>query len=121
MSSALALSQLLEKKKENTKSRKRPYALVFGDDDNPLYRPRFMTLDEAYQVPSKAIRDELVKLYFLRFHPFCPVVDEFDFMEVYDQVETDEQLKKKVDLTLFQAMMFVAIGVGTPSGETCCH
>jgi hypothetical protein len=34
--------------------------------------------------------------------------------KVYDQVETDEQLKKKVDLTLFQAMMFVAIGVGAP-------
>lgn len=121
MSSALALSQLLEKKKETMKSKKRSYAAVFGDDDNVLYRPRFMTLDEACRVPSKAIRDELVKLYFLRFHPFCPAVDEFDFMEVYDRIETDEQLKKKVDLALFQAMMFVAIGVGTPHGEMYCR
>ena len=71
-----------------------------------------MTFTEACQVPSKAVRDELIKLYFLRFHPFCPAVDEFDFMEVYDQCETDEILKMKVDLTLFQTMMFVAIGVG---------
>jgi hypothetical protein len=111
MSSALALSQLLEKKKESKKSGKRPYALAFDDEDNPLHRPTFMTFGEACQVPPKAIRDELVKLYFLRFHPFCPSVDEFDFMEVYDQVETEEQLRKKVDLTLFQAMMFVASGV----------
>jgi hypothetical protein len=39
MPSALAISRLLEKKKENTKSRERSYALVFGDDDNPLHRP----------------------------------------------------------------------------------
>lgn len=71
-----------------------------------------MTVEEACRVPHKAVRDELVKLYFQYFHPFCPVVDEYDFMQVYDKIEDDEQLGKKIELPLFQAMMFVAFGVG---------
>lgn len=106
MSSAIALSKELHQKKG-----KRSHSAAFGDDDNPVHRPRFVSIEEASQVPGKAVRDELVKLYFQHFHPFCPVVDEFDFMEVYDGIENDEQLKKRVELPLFQAMMFVAIGV----------
>jgi hypothetical protein len=71
-----------------------------------------MTVDDACRVPPKALRDELVKLYFQYFHPFCPIVDEYDFMQVYDKIEDDEQLGKKIELPLFQAMMFVAFGVG---------
>ena len=107
MTSAIALSKELYEKKG-----KRSYSAAFGSDDvNPIYRPRFMSIEEASQVPSKPVRDELVKLYFQHFHPFCPVVDEFDFMEIYEGIENEEELKKRVDLSLFQAMMFVAIGV----------
>jgi len=105
MTTAIALSRKLKK------SGKRSHSIAFGYEDNPVHRPRFMSHDEACQVPDKPMRDELVKLYFEYFHPFCPVVDEFDFMELYDTIEDEEQLKKKVELPLFQAMMFVAIGV----------
>lgn len=71
-----------------------------------------MTVDDACRIPHKSVRDELVKLYFQYFHPFCPVVDEYDFMQIYDKIEDDEQLGKKIELPLFQAMMFVAFGVG---------
>jgi hypothetical protein len=108
MSSAIALSQNFPKPKNNGK---RTYSLAFDDDDNSVHRPRFMSMDEACKVPDREIRDELVKLYFEHFHPFCPVVDEFDFMEIYDSIKDDKQLKKRVELPLFQAMMFVAIGV----------
>lgn len=77
-----------------------------------------MTVDEASQLPPKLIRDELVKLYFECFHPFCPVVDEYDFMRVYDKAGDDEKLKKNVDLPLFQAMMFVAFGVSVSMKST---
>ena len=92
---------------------KRSHALAFGSDDNFLHKPRkFMTVDDACRIPHKAVRDDLVKLYFQYFHPFCPVVDEYDFMQVYDKIEDDEQLGKSIELPLFQAMMFVAFGVG---------
>jgi hypothetical protein len=92
---------------------KRSHELAFGTDDSFLHRPRkFMTVEDACRIPHKTVRDELVKLYFLHFHPFCPIVDEHDFMQVYDKIEDDEQLGKKIELPLFQAMMFVAFGVG---------
>jgi hypothetical protein len=72
-----------------------------------------MTVEEASQLPPRPLRDELVKLYFECFHPFCPVVDEYDFTRIYDKIQDDEQLKKTVDLPLFQAMMFVAFGVSS--------
>lgn len=105
MSSAIALSQKLKN------NGKRSYSAAFGDDDNPVHRPRFMSIDDACQIPEKKLRDELVKLYFEHFHPFCPVVDEYDFMETYNEIEDDEQLKDRVELTLFQAMIKVAFGV----------
>jgi len=71
-----------------------------------------MTVDDACRIPHKVVRDDLVKLYFQYFHPFCPVVDEYDFMQVYDKIEDDELLGKSIELPLFQAMMFVAFGVG---------
>jgi len=105
MSSAIALSQKL------INNGKRSHSAAFGDDDNPIRRPQFFSIDEACQLPEKKLRDELVKLYFEHFHPFCPVVDEYDFMEIYKEIKDDEQLKDKVELTLFQAMMKVAFGV----------
>ena len=113
MSSAIALSKQLKKSKG-----KRSYHSAFGDDeDDSRHRPRFISMEEACQVPPRAVRDELVKLYFQHFHPFCPIVDEVDFMEAYDSIENDEQLKENVELSLFQTMMFVAIGVGVLSHQ----
>jgi hypothetical protein len=73
--------------------------------------PQQISIDKACQLPEKDLRDELVKLYFTHFHPLCPVIDEVEFMETYNDVEDDEQFPRRISLTLFQAMMNVAFGV----------
>jgi hypothetical protein len=130
MSSAIALSQKLINNGKRTYTSAfghdddhayRPYESAFAPEDNVSYYPRqYMSMEDACSIPPKPLRDELVRLYFVHFHPFCPVVNELDFMDIYDSIEDDELFKKSVDLTLFQAMMFVAIGVssGSPRSST---
>ena len=105
MSSAIALAQTL------TTNGKRSYERAFGDDESSVHLSRHISVDKAYQLPEKNLRDELVKLYFTHFHPFCPVVDEVEFMEIYNDVKDDEQLQRRIPLPLFHAMMNVAFGV----------
>jgi hypothetical protein len=105
MSSAVALSQRLKK------SGKRSHEIAFGDDDNSVHVSRYISIAEASQLPERNLRDELVKLYFTHFHPLCPVVDEVEFMETYNDFEDDKEFKNRFPLTLFQAMMNVAFAV----------
>lgn len=104
MSSAIALSKTIKTKG------KRTHEIAFGDEDGPVAPSRYISIEEACQPPEKRLRDELVKLYFIHFHPFCPVVNEVEFMEIYRDIEDDEQLKERVSIPLFQAMMNVAFG-----------
>lgn len=105
MSSAIALSKTIKTKG------KRTHEIAFGDEDGPVTPSRYISIEEACQPPEKRLRDELVKLYFIHFHPFCPVVNEVEFMEIYRDIENDEQLKERISIPLFQAMMNVAFGV----------
>jgi len=105
MSTAISLSQKIKR------NGKRSHDTAFPDEDNTIHVPRHISIDEACQLPEKKLRDELVKLYFTHFHPFCPVVDEVEFMETYNNIEDDEQLKQRIPLPLFQAMMNVSFGV----------
>ena len=106
MSSAIALSKTLKEKG------KRSHETAFEGDDSPVHISRHLSIDEACQPPEKSLRDELVKLYFIHFHPFCPIIDEVEFMEIYRDIEDDEeQFKQRVSVPLFQAMMNVAFGV----------
>lgn len=105
MSSAIALLKTIKSK------RKRSHHIAFGDEDSPVTPPRHISFVEATQLPEKSLRDELVKLYFIYFHPFCPVVNEVEFMEVYRDIEDDQKLKQRIPIPLFQAMMNVAFGV----------
>ncbi|KAI9811866.1 MAG: hypothetical protein M1827_005217 [Pycnora praestabilis] len=63
---------------------------------------------EDYIPPAKPLRDELVRLYFKDVHPFCPVVDEFDFYQTYEQydVEGESVFFSRFKLIVFQAMLF---------------
>lgn len=102
---AIALSQTLQKNK------KRSYETAFGDDDNSAHLSRHISVDTASELPEKELRDELVKLYFTHFHPLCPVIDEVEFMAIYKDIRENNQLKDRIPLPLFQAMMNVAFGV----------
>jgi hypothetical protein len=124
MSTAIALSRKLSNVRKRSYSSAfgwdddhgyRPYELAFSAEETICYYPRqYISMEDACRIPDKPLRDELVRLYFVHFHPFCPVVNEIDFMDLYDNADDDEQLRKKIDLTLFQAMMFVAFGVSEP-------
>ncbi len=105
MSSAIALSQKLKK------NGKRTHETAFEDEEISTHVSRHISIAEASQLPEKKLRDELVKLYFIHFHPHCPVVDEVEFMEIYNEFKDDEGFKKRFPLTLFQTMMNVAFGV----------
>jgi hypothetical protein len=105
MSTAIALSQTLKK------NGKRSHEVAFGDDESSVHLSQHFSVDKAYQLPEKNLRDELVKLYFIHFHPFCPIIDEVEFMDIYNDVKDDEQFQRRVSLPLFNAMMNVAFGV----------
>ena len=105
MSSAIALSQTLRK------NGKRSHETAFGDQDSSVHVSQHISIAEASQLPEKNLRDELVKLYFTHFHPLCPVVDEVEFMEIYNDFKDDEEFKKRFPLILFQTMINVAFGV----------
>ena len=106
MSSAIALSQTLNK--NGKRSREIP---SWDNENTPVNLAPHVSLDKACQLPEKTLRDELVKLYFTHFHPFCPIIDEVEFMEIYNDCGDDEQLQGRISLPLFHAMMNNAFGV----------
>ena len=106
MSSAITFSQSLQR------NGKRSHQVAFGDEEeSPVSISRRISIAEASQLPERGLRDELVKLYFTHFHPLCPVVDEVEFMGIYNNSGDDEEFEKRFPLALFQAMMNVAFAV----------
>jgi len=69
------------------------------------------SIEEAHILLPKTLRDELILLYFRHIHPLCPFIDEYRFSEDYYSADSDEELLEKIDVCLFQAMMFTAFTV----------
>ncbi|KAL2430662.1 hypothetical protein ABEF95_012376 [Exophiala dermatitidis] len=65
-------------------------------------------IQELGRILPRALRDEVVVLYFRHVHPLCPIVDEFEFARIYRECEREEDLFSRFDVMLFLAMMFVA-------------
>lgn len=78
---------------------------------NAVPSARMFTQDEPCEVLPTPLRDYLTKIYFLHVHPLCPIVDEFDWYEYYDNLKDEDELKMHDNLILFQAMMFAALAV----------
>ena len=118
MTSALTLAATLSERK------KRPPLSAFEPDqptDQQAKRRKsesptivYLSEKEACALPPKALRDELVVLYFRHVHPLCPIVDEFEFSRLYYDSVDDAEPIKRADLPLFQAMMFAAFMVRQP-------
>lgn len=68
-------------------------------------------IQELGRILPRALRDEVVVLYFRHVHPLCPIVDEFEFARIYRECEREEDLFSRFDVMLFLAMMFVAFAV----------
>ena len=75
-----------------------------------LTNERHLAVARTLQLP-KAIRDELVELYFRHVHPLCPMVDEYLFMDFYSRCSVAEEVFEKFHVMLFRAMMFMGFTV----------
>lgn len=118
MTSALSLL------KELNDNGKRGLDSSFYSNNMPAYHPRstgsiaatapasqIMSIAEASEILPNPLRDELMKTYFLHVHPLCPIVDEFAWFEYYDNLVSEEELRKHNNLLMFQAIMFAALAV----------
>lgn len=68
----------------------------------------FLSKKGALQLPEETLRNELLKAYFKFVHPFMPLLDRKEFMEITMGVDTT---RKKIGLLLFQAVMFAGSAV----------
>ncbi|KAL7274842.1 hypothetical protein RUND412_002240 [Rhizina undulata] len=58
----------------------------------------------ALSLPNEPLRSELLKSHFDFAHPYMPLLDKKQFMEI---VRTEDGSKGKISLLLFQAVMFI--------------
>ena len=62
--------------------------------------------DDIFGLPPKALRDELVTLFFKHVHPLCPVFDEVEFHAAYYRKGADLAFLQNISLVEFQALIF---------------
>lgn len=67
----------------------------------------FLQLHGCFELPSPAIMNEFIRLYFLYIHPIVPLQDEAEFWKSYLQPERND----KLSLLTLQAMSFAASAV----------
>lgn len=58
------------------------------------------------RLPPKLFRDQLINLYFVHVHPLCPIFDEYELCQAYEDSEDGMSILQKVTLLEFQAMLF---------------
>ena len=118
MSSALTLvAKLKERNKRTSNSafdRDPPDDQLAKRSRSDAVAPVYIPEELARALPPRPLRDELVALYFRHIHPLCPVVDEYEFTELYYSNLNEKEPIKRADLPLFQAMMFAASLVRLP-------
>ncbi|KAL6885692.1 fungal-specific transcription factor domain-containing protein [Trichoderma evansii] len=65
----------------------------------------FLEQQGCFRVPIRPILDDFIQQYFLRVHPFLPLLNEGDFWEVYGATDHPP---KGISLLLLQAMLFTS-------------
>lgn len=84
------------------------------DEDLSSPEPLFAAVSSLATVPdtlSKELLDELVTIYFMDVHPLLPVVDEYEFAEMYKECSSEYDVYENFEAVLFQAMIFMAFAV----------
>ncbi|RGP62745.1 acetamidase regulatory [Fusarium longipes] len=71
--------------------------------------------EEALKLPPKALADELVRAYFVHVNRGFPIVDEDEFMEIYN----GSDVPKLVSLPLLNAIFLVGAHVLSSTREDC--
>ena len=75
---------------------------------------KYLEMKGCLHVPSGKHLDDFVSQYFLRVHPFMPILDEGDFWHAYSRKLDLSARSPKVSLLVFQAMLFAACAVSVP-------
>lgn len=111
MSTALSLLQ------DVTDGQREPSTEISPDTDLSSPEPLFLnTAASPVAIPgalSKELLDELVVVYFANVHPLLPVVDEYEFAEMYKKCSSEHEIYENFEAILFQAMMFMAFAVSS--------
>lgn len=84
----------------------------------PVEDLEFLAKKGALQLPDENLRNELLKAYFKFVHPFMPLLDRKEFMEIMMGVDPS---RKKIGLLLFQAVMFAGSAVRIGSASTTIY
>ena len=84
----------------------------------PIEDLEFLAKKGALQLPEGNLRNELLKAYFKFVHPFMPLLDRKEFMEITMGVDAT---RKKIGLLLFQAVMFAGSAVSMGSASTTIY
>lgn len=74
---------------------------------------QFMQHHRCFDLPSKQLLNEFVRLFFLHIHPTLPVMDESAFWALYTNHQSD-----KISLLVFQSIMFAASTVSNTHTHT---
>lgn len=69
----------------------------------------------CFRVPRRPALDEFVREYFMHVHPSLPMLDEGEFWDGYMSRSSIPSDGHRMSLFVFQAMLFAACSVGTPS------
>jgi len=62
-------------------------------------------------LPFIPIQDELIRLFFIHIHPMFPILDEYSFVEIYENYSTNSELMAPEHFLLRLAISFVAFAV----------
>jgi len=81
----------------------------------PVEDLEFLAKKGALQLPQENLRNELLKAHFTFVHPFMPLLDRKEFMEIIMGLDTGG---RKIGLLLFQAVMFTGSAVRDTSAPT---
>ena len=78
----------------------------------PIEDLEFLAKKGALQLPEENLRNELLRAHFKFVHPFMPLVNRKEFMEITMGLGSSG---RKIGLLLFQAVMFTGSAVGDSS------
>ena len=74
----------------------------------PIEDLEFLAKKGVLQLPEENLRNELLKAHFKFVHPFMPLLDRKEFMEITMGLDSSG---RKIGLLLFQAVMFTGSAV----------
>ncbi|CAI4213520.1 unnamed protein product [Parascedosporium putredinis] len=71
----------------------------------------FLIREGCFVLPQREYLDEFVRHYFLHVHPMLPILDEAEFVEIYDGDTLSGSSVRELPMIVMQAMLFVSASI----------